>query len=335
MRRVNSMQKIYFGTSNKNTFDVISKYNKDNKFGICLNLYKYNSNLIGKFKRIQELGLNFFLDNGSFERWTEFLEGKVSEEEYFNFNNSYHFFSNITDNYFKILEEASDPKKIILTIPEVIGSSELTQQLQQDFIHIYKKLEEKCKCKIIIPLQFNPNSEEWFEEVKNGARFIKDTIPTNWIVGIPFGNDFKIIAGRGKRARKNFRKVVGVFRSILKNYKAHLFGCGSMTKLERYVKPYRDILYSIDASSIMHIASNSHYLSTESHRLLDIRYMNGKKGSKILNEKKKKELLRDSGLTLEEWTDKNYSERFDMVMKNYVKILKDKGIYTKFKKMYF
>jgi len=309
------MEKIFLGTTSKQTFNVISKYHQK-VFGVCLNMFNFDSNLSKKFELLEKLNLNIFMDNGSFERFTQFLKNEILANEYFSYENSELFFDSITKNYQILLKESKNSQKVIITIPEVIGSSELTQKLQEKNIQKYLEIEKEYNIKIIIALQFNPNSENWKEELRTGANFIKNNIPKTWIIGIPFGNDFKILS-----KKNNFSEIEHIFRTILKGFKAHLFACGSIGKIEKFVLKNTDFIYSIDASSIMNIAKYSHYLSTSSRKVLDIRALHGRTCSKEIQINKINELEEDSGISFEEWVELNYIKRFDIIFKNFVSIL--------------
>lgn len=309
---------VYIGTSSKSTFEIISRNNGDMKFGVCLNMFKFNNSLINKFRFLESLDIPLFMDNGSFERFGLFLKGEMDAGDYFNYQNARQFFVRITDNYKELLETANKPEDIILTIPEVIGSMEITQALQSEFISIYEDLQEKYGCKIIIALQFNPNTEEWINEVEEASIFVRDNVKQDWIVGIPFGNDFKTI-----QKVDNFNVISNVFRTTLKGYKAHLFACGALGKIEKFVLPNTDFIYSIDASSMMNIAKYSHYLSVRSKCVHDIRALKGKKCKIETQTKKLDDMKEDSGMTLEDWENKNYSERFEITIQNFQAIIEE------------
>jgi len=311
----------FFGTSNKKTFSVVDKHDKDDQLGVCLNLYKYDENLIKKLKKLEELGLDVFLDNGSFERFTLMLDQKITPEEYLDEVNCYEFFETITDNYKKLLKRSKKPEDIMITVPEVIGSSKISQKLQKKFLDTYKQFEKDYGCKLIVALQFNANGDDWYEELKVGADFIKDNIPKSWLVGIPFGNDFRVIQNK-----KNFEKIDNLFDSTLKGREAHLFGCGSPTKLENFAIPNDDFVYSVDASSIMNWSKNSHYFSKGSGRVIDIRYLKGKQGTPETIEKKRKEFEEGSGISYQRWAMSkrmnpkealSYLQKFDINSENF------------------
>ena len=308
------MEKIYFGTSVKNTFDLIYKINNYN-FGICLNLFKYDNSFIKKFNYLEKKQMNIFLDNGSFERFKMFLKNEINAENYFNINNSRAFFNQITKNYENILNKSINPKNIILTIPEIIGNSEITQILQKEFKLKYHKFKQKFNCKIIVSLQFNPK-KDWVDEIENGAKFIKNNFDNSYIVGIPFGNDFRVLHNK-----RSFDIVINIFHSILNTYKAHLFACGSIPKIKNFVLKNQNFIYSIDASSIMNIAKYSHYLSKQSHKVLDIRALKGKTVKYETMIKKQQELYNDSNLTLEQWCKIKYINRFEKIISNFNQII--------------
>ncbi len=302
-------QKIYIGTSSKSTFNVIAQYKN---VGVCLNMYNFNQKA---FEHLESLNQPIFLDNGSFERFTAFLKGEMKDNKYFDYDTAKTYFSVITTDYENLLKEAKHPENIILTIPEVIGSSELTQSLQTEYINSYKGFELKYKCRIIISLQFNPNSQDWIRECVSAGEFIKATAPSNWIVGIPFGNDFKIL-----QKEKIFNVIRTIFKGLLRGYKAHLFACGSINKIKKYVKDNLDFISSIDASTIMNLAKYSHYLSYSTQKVFDIRALK----AKTVSEKTaqiKLDIMEQEGLTLEELESLKYIERFELTMKNFSKIM--------------
>ena len=302
----------FFGTSNGSTHKIISKYNANNKFGVCMNMYGKISKKC--FEQMESLNLPVFLDNGSFERFISFIKKELSAEEYFDFNSCKSFFEEITTKYQAILGESKNPSNIILTIPEVIGSAELTQALQKEYIPIYEAMQKEYGFKIIISLQFNPHSEDWINEVLKASEFIRDNANKNWIVGIPFGNDFKLI-----QKKENYIVIEEAFATVLKGRKAHLFACGSVNKIKNFVIG-KDFIYSIDASSIMNISKYSHYLSTETQKVLDIRALKGKSVKPETQQKKLDEMKRDSGMDLADWEKMKYSERFEVIFSNFQKI---------------
>jgi hypothetical protein len=321
----NKPYRFYMGTSAKSTFKIIAKHNQNENYGVCLNMFKFNKALVKKMNFLEMAQLNLFMDNGSFERFMEFIKEEVSADEYFNYDNSNAYFSKITGQYKELLSASKHPERIILTIPEVIGSGELTQALQNEYIQEYKEMEKTYGCQIIISLQFNPHSEEWKEEAKAGAEFLKINAPKSWIIGVPFGNDFKLIH-TGKAGQENFKVIKNIFKTTLQGREAHLFACGSPTKIEKYVQDNTEWIFSIDASSLMKWSSNSHYFSKISKRNLDIRYLNGKQGTEQTIKKKRDELEADSGISWELWiqgrktnpeTAMSYEEKFEINFKNF------------------
>lgn len=312
----------YFGTMVEGTFYVIKEQNTNDMLGICLNMYDFNDQTIKKLKLLEKMDMNLFMDNGSFERFSVLLKKQITPDEYFNYENSKEFFTEITSNYEKLFEKSKNPKRIILTVPEVIGSSDLTQRLQKEFLNEYKEMEKKYKCRIIIALQFNPKDKNWKEQLQQGAEFLKQNAPKTWLIGIPFGNDFKEIQNE-----KNFKEIENVFDSTLKGYKAHLFGCGSPTKLERFALN-KDFVYSVDASSVMNWSKDSHYFDPNSGRVIDIRYLTGKKPNARSEtiEKKRGEFERSAKMKYQKWISSprkepeeslSYFEKFSINLKNF------------------
>ena len=323
--------KYYFGTSSQKTFEVIDSYNdEDNQLGVCVNIYNYNKSLLNKVNKLEKLETPIFVDNGSFERFTAFLNyvkntkrgHKIPPEEYFSYEKSDEYFQQTTENYKDLMKQSEIPENLIITIPEVIGNSELTQKLQKKYLNDYKKLEKDHKCKLIVSLQFNPNSEEWDKELEQGAKFISRNFPKEWIIGIPFGNDFTIIQNQ-----KNFKKVEKIFDTHLKGREAHLFACGSPTKLENFAIPNDDFIYSVDASSVMNWSKFSHYFYNRQGRVMDIRDLQGTR--KNISEEdvkaKREEFEEMSGISWKDWVAKKqedpenympYIEKFDINTEN-------------------
>jgi len=309
----------FFGTSSKGTFPIVDSHDERDQLGVCVNLYKFNSSLLKNLEKLEELGLDVFVDNGSFERFDLMLKNKITPAEYLDEINCYKYFEEITKNYETLLRKSKKPKDIVITVPEVIGSSELTQKLQKRYLDSYKELEKKYGCKLIVALQFNPNSDNWYEDLEQGASFISENIPKNWLVGIPFGNDFRII-----QKKENFDKIDKLFDSKLEGYEAHLFGCGSPTKLEKFAIPNDDFVYSVDASSVMNWSKNSHYFGDG--RVIDVRYLTGKTGTPETIEKKRGEFEKHSGIPYQRWILSgrtnpkeaiNYLKKFDINTSNF------------------
>ncbi len=303
-----TINKIYIGTSAKNTFKVISQYEN---MGVCLNMYNFNEK---NFNVLEDLNQPIFLDNGSFERFTAFLKGEVEASEYFDLQTADFYFNKITNDYEMLLKKSKNPENIILTIPEVIGSMELTQKLQQKYLIHYQNFEVKFNCKIIVSLQFNPRGD-LVDEIEHASEFIRNKISNTWIVGIPFGNDFKILQNE-----RNFDIIKNIFNSTLKGYKAHLFACGSVNKIKKYVMENSDFINSIDASTMMNLAKYSHYLSHTTQKVFDIRALKGKTVSEKTAQAKR-DVMEKEGLKLEDWEALKYIERFELTMKNFNRIM--------------
>lgn len=303
--------KIYHGTTPKSTHKIISE---ESNHGVCLNLFNGYKKIIKTHKYLESIKVPLFIDNGSFERFGQFLKGELSVDEYFNYDTAYSYFVKTTEEYKVLLESSINTREIILTIPEIIGNGELTQKLQKEFIPQYLELEKKFDCEIIIALQFNPKSENWKKEIDETAIFIKNNAPKSWVVGIPFGNDFKIIQNED-----NYKKIVEVFNNILSGYFAHLFACGTINKIKKFAK--YSFIKSIDSSSINLWSRNAHYLSYTTEKLIDIRHLRGIKCSERLTAIKHS-ILKNEGINPNFWMNEcNTSCRFRINLKNYIRIL--------------
>lgn len=306
--------KIFIGSNPKNTHSIIERMD----FGLCINIfkgYKALKNTLG-FKN------DLFVDNGSFERFNLFLKGKINSNDYFDYNVSKQYFKQITKEYFKLLNIHNN--NFYLTIPEVIGNSKLTINLQKEFLNDYKELSKKTN--IIISLQFNPNNENWLNEVKKGLLFIKNNIPDNWIIGIPFGKDFKLISGNNKKAKNNFDKLMNLFILTIPNHKIHLFALGTINKIKNFCLPYLKYINSFDSSSVNVWSRNSHYLNKNSLKIMDIRDLNGKRCSKKLNKLKIFNFELDSNIKINTWINMSFISKFKINLSNFFEILNKIGI---------
>jgi len=316
---------VYHGTAPSKTHSIISKVsNHVISNGICLNMFEGYSKIKESFEQIENYNLNIFLDNGSFERLHKFFKGVISESDYFNYEKGIEFFDYITAEYEKLLNESIHAENIVLTIPEIILNSKLTMNLQEKYLEKYIKLQQKYNFKIIIALQFNPNSDNWINEIKSNLKWINKHIPESWLIGIPFGNDFKLISNNSKKSIKNFNLICDKIRNITPNHKSHLFACGTITKIKNYVMENRDIIISIDASSVNVWSKYAHYLSTISESILDIRYLKGtKKNCKISTiNKKRKDIYLDCGMSYKSWSNLDFYTRFRINLTNFQTILK-------------
>lgn len=285
---------IYHGSDPKRTHSIISTY-KNN--GVCLNLFNGLKKIESKLKNLDNLDAPIFLDNGSFERFHLFLKNKITKDEYESYDKIKEFYDRITMEYNTILNMVSKPENIILTLPEVISNSDLTIRIQSEYRNKYRLMEQKFGCKIIISLQFIPTKKLWFSSIIESAIYIRENTPFSWRVGIPFGNDFKIIQN------ENFLHVVNIFSTILKNRHAHLFGCGTINKIKRFAK--YNFIFSVDASSVNLWSRNHHFLSQSTHRLLDIRAILGRIKISESTLKKTRNIMANDGITYDLWENQD------------------------------
>jgi len=294
---------VYHGSSPKITHEIVSDHSNH---GICLNLDKGFNKIKNKFDYLEEMQVPIFIDNGSFERFNKFLKGKMEASEYFNYNECRTYFQKITDEYLKLFKASKNPENIIITIPEVIGNSELTQKLQSEFLEQYVEMQLYYYCKIIVSMQFDPNSDNLKEEIRNSANWISQNINVDFKIGVPFGNDFKKIQNSDC-----MDYIDELFNGLLFGYTAHLFACGTINKVKKFVIPYYWI-DSIDASSI-------NVWST--HKIIDIRNITGKRGKQSLNDKKKA-IMKSEGIDANNWSNEmKFGERFKINLKNFISIL--------------
>lgn len=214
---------VFIGSFPEITHSIIEKHS----FGLCLNL---NKGYLAIKDKVINFNQSIFIDNGSFERFNLFLKGKLSELDYFNKDKGIQYFEYITFQYELLLMNHPE-KRFVITIPEIIGSGNLSRELQLLFLEMYKELQLKYNCSIIIALQFNPNSKEWFSELVDGMKFIQTHISDNWIVGIPFGNDFKILQNK-----LNLKKLFTLKKIYLKDFKFHMFALGTIGKIKKLLQ---------------------------------------------------------------------------------------------------
>jgi len=157
---------FYHGTKNHIKLELKAKTTNQ---GVCLNLYDGFSTIKSTFHLAEHLNRPFFIDNGSFERFTYWRKRnatktpkkrRISTEDYFSKDNAMTFFSNVLEEFKLILLHSKHQKNMIVTIPELIASSEITQYLQKKYIPLFRKLQIKYGFTPIISLQFNANSTE-------------------------------------------------------------------------------------------------------------------------------------------------------------------------------
>lgn len=276
---------IYHGTAPKATHEIV-RAESELKDGICLNIFRGFAKIKKDFANAEDLGLQIFMDNGSFERFGLAFSKKTKPEKkiplnvYFSENNAAKYFEYVTDEYKKLFEASTHPERLIITVPEVIASGPSTQKLQAKYLPTYKKLKEIYGFKIIVSMQFNPHDDKWATEMADSARFIAANININdrsgQRVGVPFGNDFKVIQNL-----ERFNKVDDLFtqKGALEGHGAHLFAAGSPQKVLKFAKDWVD---SVDSSTVNNWSKYAHYLD-DNGKYIDIRDMQGraktKKGS--------------------------------------------------------
>jgi len=318
-------KQFYHGTTGRKKFKIIAK---ESTQGICLNVYHGFSKIKSQFLYAESLNIPLFIDNGSFERfmfWRKRNDSdqpkskRLSTEEYFSKDNAFEFFARKMEDFKMIFQTSKNPRRIIVTIPELIGKSEITHALQLKYIPQFRKLQLKYGFTPIIALQFNPLGNDFENEMKECARFIAKNIPIswNWRVGIPFGNDFKIIQ-MGRGGGKQYSKVIHLFKTTLKGRQAHLFACGTVNKIQLHGA--YEFVKSCDASTLGYLSYNGHYISHITAKVVDPRalrhwieekkkvYKNGKIEIKpahfhcsLKNSEKKRQILADEGWNWKEW----------------------------------
>jgi hypothetical protein len=180
-------------------------------------------------------------------------------------------------------------------------------QLQKEYKQKYLEIIKKYNCKLIIVLQFNPKSENFKNEIIESAKFIKENFDNSCLIGIPFGNDFKIL-----QKDNNFSIIDNIFDSILKGYYAHILALGTIDKLKKYgLKSY---IYSIDASSVNLWSRNYHYCS-KTGKIADIRSLTQKRGLKAYNNAVSK--FNADNQNINDWLNSKFEYRFNINIKNF------------------
>ena len=270
MAKKSRIPQVYHGTGSPITHDIIKRQSVLGD-GVCLNIDKGYKAIAKSFNNLENLNLKIFMDNGSFERFGKFLTKKISSDIYFSEQNAVEYFQHITDEYALLLPTSKHPQNLILTVPEVISNSALTEKLQKKYMPIYRKWQTKYGFQIIVSLQFNPKDPAWETEMIKSAKDVARLVdPTKGQrVGVPFGKDFKAIQNPTK-----FQKVDALFRAggPLEGRTAHLFAAGTPAKLEKYAKPW---VQSVDASTLNKFARDAHYLTREGE-YVDVRGLRGK-----------------------------------------------------------
>jgi hypothetical protein len=306
---------VYHGTTPYKTHLILKEFEERN--GVTLNLYKGFSKIKRSFEKIEELGLVVFIDNGSFERFREFTRKKtICERDYFSFEKASEYFKYITGEYEKLFKFSKKPENLIITIPEVIASSDVTQKLQAKYMKTYKAWQDRYGFKMIVSMQFNPKSYEWEEQMRSSAKYIDKNFPKTVRIGIPFGEDFKSIQNKD-----SYRKVEDLFddQSVLDEFNAHLFATGTPPKIRKFGTKH--FIHSIDASTMNRISGFASYVSYKTARIIESRCLRGinKKGEKIPKAKQDEclNILKAENIDPAWWLDgSSFEERFKINVKN-------------------
>lgn len=307
---------VYHGTTPRRTH-VITKQFSPTGDGITLNLYKGFSKIKRSLRILEELNHLIFIDNGSFERFSDFKKGKIPGDVYFSLKESKKYFDYITGQYEELFEYSKKPQNLIITIPEVIASSELTQKLQEQYKPKYISLKKKYGFRMLVSMQFNPHDMDWDDQMEASAKYIDKSFPSTIRIGVPFGNDFRKIQNED-----DFEKIEDLFedQAVLDEFDAHLFASGTPLKFQRFGNKF--FIGSIDASSILNWSKNGHYLSITG-RIIDSRNMRGKQGSPEII-KRDRDLMKSEGINWEDWLNKEkYStnDRFKVNLEHYDEII--------------
>lgn len=312
----------YYGTKPHKTMIAIALDDTipiDQK-GVCVEIGDGYKEIDDDIDFLEQLGLLIMTDNGSYkysQRCPIFNSKKIPEknlitpEEYFNYENAEKRSDWIVQEYEKTLKNSKHPEKQIIILPELIGSSEITNKLHKRYKKKFEELQKEYGCGVWASLQFNPKSADWKREAEDSINDLEDlNMPKDWKVGVPYGKDFGLL-WRGKEAHKNRKFLFEELSEDMKN-KVHLYGCGSINKVED-IKPYRDIVTSIDSSSINAMSRYAHYLNPKYKNLQDIRSLKGKKGSEATIEAHRKKYRESSSIPLKVWTEEKNREYFNML----------------------
>ena len=300
---------IYHGTGPTDTHTIIKESSILND-GVCLNIYQGFDNIKDSFAKVEDLGVPIFMDNGSFERFkaafpkekkkkeTEEGDDEIEQTEevkkpkgkkkpktplsiplpvYFSEQASIEYFDFVTEEYKKLFKASKNPQNVIITVPEVIASADLTKKLQRKYLPVYKKLQDQYGFKMIVSLQFNSHDDTWEHQMVESALFIAENVDPNnpnvQRVGMPFGLDFTAI-----QKKDRFKKVDSLFKlgGPLQGYGAHLFAAGMPIKVVTFTGDWVD---SVDSSTLNRMAQYAHYLSKDGY-YFDIRDIQGRPKSK-------------------------------------------------------
>lgn len=263
---------IYHGTSPIDTHKIIAETTAP-PHGVCLNIFHGFKVIARPLENLERLGIKIFIDNGSFERFRSFLDKEISEKDYFSEDEAVKYFKKITEEYALLFQASKKPQNLIITLPEVIANAKMTQNLQEQYMPIYKKWQDKYGFQIIVAMQFDPRSPEWIEQMQGSAlalsKIVKPADEDGARVGVPFGNDFRSI--QKPAAFENINKEFQP-GAILEGRTAHLFASGTPTKLKKFGKPWVE---SVDASSLNKWAIDAHYFMKTTGKVIDVRDMRG------------------------------------------------------------
>lgn len=312
----------YYGTKPHKTMIAIALDNTipvDQK-GVAVEIGDGYKEIDDDIEFLEKLGLLIMTDNGSYkysQRCPIFNSKKISEkklitpEEYFDYDNAEKRSDWIVQEYEKTLKNSKHPENLIIILPELIGSSEITNKLHKRYRKKFEELQKEYGCGVWASLQFNPKSADWKREAEDSINDLENlNMPKDWKVGVPYGKDFGIL-WRGKEASKNRKFLFNELSEDMKN-KVHLYGCGSISKVED-IKPYRDLVTSIDSSSINAMSRYAHYLNPKYRKLQDIRSLKGKTGSVAIIESHRQKYREASSLPLEVWTEERDRKYFNML----------------------
>ena len=312
----------YYGTKPHKTMIAIALDNTipvDQK-GVAVEIGDGYKEIDDDIEFLEKLGLLIMTDNGSYkysQRCPIFNSKKIPEkklitpEEYFDYENAEKRSDWIVQEYEKTLKNSKYPENQIIILPELIGSSEITNKLHKRYRKKFEELQKEYGCGVWASLQFNPKSADWKREARDSINDLEDlNMPKDWKVGVPYGKDFGIL-WRGKEASKNRKFLFEELSEDMKN-KVHLYGCGSISKVED-IKPYRDLVTSIDSSSINAMSRYAHYLNPKYRKLQDIRSLKGKSGSVATIESHRQKYREASSLPLEVWTEDRERKYFNML----------------------
>jgi len=170
--------------------------------------------------------------------------------------------------------------------------------------------------------------------MRSSAKFINQNVPVswNWRIGIPFGNDFKIIQ-MGRGCGHQYPRVIKLFNQILKNRKAHLFACGTINKIKLHGN--YDFVKSFDASSVNFASIDGHYITYIDGKVVDPRalrrsFKNGKYHCSEKNSEKKRQILKEEGWDWKEWlAEKKITNKFKADLLIQTSINKKSSVFRK------